>query len=179
MIRIDPTSSVSWPQTLQMARPPRQKEEAKPEQSASAVAKEYETYGPASRDDEAIVRLREESEKAYSGLRQLVEQLLARQGLSMRDAVRGSTVEVDETARAEAAALVADDGELGAEAVSTRIVDFAKALSGGDPTKIGMLRGAIEMGFREAARVLGGTLPEVSLRTYDLVMQKLDAWAAE
>ncbi|NMB41403.1 MAG: hypothetical protein GX996_05650, partial [Firmicutes bacterium] len=32
-------------------------------------------------------------------------------------------LEVDETARAEAAALIADDGPLGAEAISNRIVD--------------------------------------------------------
>jgi hypothetical protein len=136
-------------------------------------------YGRNKPDTEAIARLQDESEKAYQGLRQLVEQLLARQGIGVKEVERGAALKVDAAARAEAVALVADDGELGPEAVSTRIVDFARSLSGGDSAKIGILRGAIEEGFREAARMLGGTLPEVSLRTYDMVMQKLDAWAAE
>lgn len=65
------------------------------------------------------------------------------------------------------------------EKVSDRIVEFAKAISGGDKSKIDTLRDAIEKGFAEAARVLGGELPEVSQKTYDLVMQKLDTWAQE
>ncbi|SHH37186.1 hypothetical protein SAMN02745221_02217, partial [Thermosyntropha lipolytica DSM 11003] len=41
--------------------------------------------------------------------------------------------------------------------------------------KIEMLRGAIIEGFKAAEAVLGG-LPEISKKTYELVMQKLDAW---
>jgi len=126
-------------------------------------------------DHTSIARLKEDSEKAYESLRRIVIELLERQGLSadrLKEAGMKS-VDVDETARAEAARLIADDGPLGAEAVSNRIVDFAIALSGGDKAKLGELKGAIKEGFRQVKEMLGG-LPEVSMRTYDLIMEKLD-----
>ena len=57
-------------------------------------------------------------------------------------------------------------------------MDFAKALSGGDKSKLPELRAAIEKGFREAERILGG-LPQISRDTYDEVMRLLDEWANE
>ncbi|MGF7184641.1 hypothetical protein GGQ84_000725 [Desulfitispora alkaliphila] len=50
--------------------------------------------------------------------------------------------------------MIGDGGPFSPEVVSDRIVDFAKAM-------------------------LGGTLPEISYQTYDLVMEKLDAWKSE
>lgn len=133
-----------------------------------------------------IERLREESEQAYSQLRELVERLLLKQGYSFEQLLNNeiadadfSSIEVDEATQAEAAALIADDGPLGAEAVSDRIVEFAKAISGGDISKLGMLRAAIEQGFTEAKQMLGDYLPDVSIRTQELVSQKLDAWQEE
>ena len=46
--------------------------------------------------------------------------------------------------------------------VSDRIVDAAKAFSGGDKNKLGLMRGAIEAGFKAAAGMFGGKLPEIS-----------------
>lgn len=60
--------------------------------------------------------------------------------------------------------------------MSNRIVDFVKAVSGGDKSKIGMLLGVIEEGFRQASSNLGG-LPDASQQTYELVM--LAAWENE
>jgi hypothetical protein len=40
------------------------------------------------------------------------------------------------------------------------------------------LKRAITEGFNQVKDMLGG-LPEVSGRTYDLVMEKLDAWGEE
>jgi hypothetical protein len=127
----------------------------------------------------AIHKLRAESEKAFESLRRLVEQLLQRQGYSVRNIQAGlDELQVDETARVEAAALIAEDGPLGAEAVSNRIVEFAIAISGGDKSKVEQLKGAIEEGFRQVREMLGG-LPEVSVKTYDLVMSKLDDWVQQ
>ena len=87
-------------------------------------------------------------------------------------------LEVDETARKEAAELIVDDGPLGAEAVSDCIVDFALAISGGDKTRVEKLKEAVDIAFKEVEQKLG-TLPEVSQKTYDLIMEKLDRWAEE
>ncbi len=128
----------------------------------------------------SIEKLREESEKAYDSLKQIVIKLLVRQGYSVERLKSGEidNLEVDEAARNEAAGLIADDGPLGAEAVSSRIVEFAKAISGGDKSKLGMLREAVDEGFNQVKNILG-VLPEVSLKTYDLIMEKLDKWENE
>ncbi len=149
----------------------------KDEFTPSAREKAVSTYSKP--DTEAIARLRAESEKAYSALRQLVEQMLERQGMTFQGLKGGEYVEIDEATQAEAAALIAEGGELSAEKVSDRIVDFAKALSGGDKGKIGILRGAIEAGFKAASDAFGGQLPEISRQTYEMITQKLDAWMKE
>jgi uncharacterized membrane protein len=131
------------------------------------------------RNTNEISRLLEETEKAFISLRAIVEKLIARQGKKYEDVMSGrEQLFVDESARAEAESLLAEDGELGVKAVATRIVDFARALSGGDKSKLPELRAAIVKGFREAERILGG-LPQISRDTYDEVMRQLDEWANE
>ena len=129
-----------------------------------------------------IQKLKEQTEASYDSLRKIVIELLERQGYAVGKAEvlnrEKIEVKVDETARQEAAKLIADDGPLGAEAVSNRIVDFAIAISGGDKLKLEELKEAIREGFRQVEKMLGG-LPEVSQRTYDMIMEKLDNWALE
>jgi hypothetical protein len=64
------------------------------------------------------------------------------------------------------------------EATAKRILDCAKRLAGGDPSKIELLRNAVIQGFQEAERILGG-LPEVCRETYRIVMEGFDAWERE
>ncbi len=134
-------------------------------------------------DVETIAHLKAESDRIYSHLKEMVRQLLERQGLSFQEWMAGEgetvPVEVDDATRAEAAAMIGEGGELSAEAVSDRIVAFAKALSGEDKSKLGLLRGAIEEGFAQAKEALGGTLPDISQKTWVLIQEKLDAWEAE
>jgi hypothetical protein len=88
-------------------------------------------------------------------------------------------VEVNDTAIKEAQALLDEGGPFSPEAVSERIVEAAKAFSGGDPEKIALMRKAIDAGFKAVAKALGGQLPEISMKTYDLILEKLDAWEQE
>ena len=80
---------------------------------------------------------------------------------------------------AQAQADIAEDGYWGVNQTSDRIVDFAKALTGGDPNKIEEMREAFKKGFKQAEEKWGGELPEISQKTYDAVLEKFDAWAAE
>jgi hypothetical protein len=73
--------------------------------------------------------------------------------------------------------LIAEDGYFGVEQTSDRIFETAVALAGNDPEKLEQIRAGIDKGFEMAAQALGGTLPDISTRTYDAVMEKLDAWA--
>ncbi|UNC91724.1 hypothetical protein [Candidatus Contubernalis alkaliaceticus] len=150
------------------------KAELKKDEYVPGNHKRVDTYG------KDIARLKKKSEETYQTLRMIVSQLLERQGYTLEQ-LKGNSIEsfeVDETARAEAAQLIADDGPLGPEAVSSRIVDFAIAISGGDTSKLDKLKGAIDKAFKLVEEQLG-SLPEVSLRTYDMIMEKLDSWAAE
>ncbi|WGS65484.1 hypothetical protein [Marinitoga aeolica] len=68
------------------------------------------------------------------------------------------------------------NGKWSPEAVSDRILEFAKSISGNDKSKIELLRNAVKKGFEDVKGILGGKLPEVSEKTYDLVMKKFDKW---
>mgnify|MGYP000971973000 CR=1 FL=1 len=129
-------------------------------------------------DRETINRLIADSNKAYSYLKDLVEALLKRQGKTFNDIKIGDAVEIDEEAKLEATKLIDENGPLSPEAVSNRIVDFAKAISGGDIEKLDELKKAIDKGFKEAEKILG-ELPSISNETYKLIMEKLDNWAEE
>ena len=71
---------------------------------------------------------------------------------------------------------VADDGYWGVDKTSDRLVDMAKALSGGDSSKADTLIAAIKKGFDQAADAWGGELPEICQKTIDAAVQKLNDW---
>lgn len=129
-------------------------------------------------DKGTIDQLKRDSEKAYSHLRQLVESLLQRQGKTLKLIDPDEIIKVDDAARAEANELIGENGPLGVEATSDRIVKFAKAISGGDKSKLDTLKKAIDQGFKEAEKILG-KLPEISQKTYDRIMEKLGEWEEE
>lgn len=131
-------------------------------------------------DTQTIDRLKAESEKAYEQLANLVRELLQRQGMTFKEVASGEKeLVVDEQARAEAQLAIGEGGEQSPEKVSDRIVEFANAVSGGDKSKFELLKNAIKEGFNAAKKALGGTLPEISQKTYDLVMEKLNKWNEE
>ena len=88
---------------------------------------------------------------------------------------------IDEGVRAEAAALIADDGPLGFRQVSENILNFAKAISGGDPAKVDMLWTAALKCFNQVAAMFGGleNMPEVSQKTYQAINDGFRAWKEE
>ena len=144
-------------------------------EKSEKVEEKYITY-----DKAAIDKLKAASEQRYSSLRNMVEQMLKKQGITFKDAFEGGKeVKVDEQTRLEAQASIEDGGEYSIDAVAGRIMDFAKAISGGDKAQIGKLKGAIEEGFAQAKAIFGGTLPDISQKTHDEVMKRMDAWANE
>ena len=79
----------------------------------------------------------------------------------------------------QAAHNVSEEGPYGVNAVASSLVDMAVALSGGDPEKFEMLRGAVEDGFKAAGVDLGlgdemSDLPQVSQDTFTEVMKRFD-----
>lgn len=91
------------------------------------------------------------------------------------------TAEVDEATRLEAQELIGEDGPLGINAVTENILGFAKAISGGDPSKIDLLEKAVQKGFDQVSAMFGGfsKLPDVTQKTYDSVMKGFEDWRNE
>ncbi len=138
------------------------------------------------KQDTALVnKLKADAEARTSQLRSLVEKIMLGQGNAIGTAddiwsfLRTGNFTVDAATKAQAQADIAEDGYWGVTQTSDRIVDFAKALCGGDPDKIEEMRSAFEKGFKQAEKTWGGKLPEISQKTYEAVLEKFDAWAKE
>ena len=140
------------------------------------------TYTP---NTELINKLKADADERTSQLRSLVEKLITGQGNAIGNSddiwsfLRTGNFTVDAETKAQAQKDIAEDGYWGVEQTSSRILDFAKALSGGDPSKIEKLRDAFKKGFEQATKTWGATLPDISQRTYDSTMKKFDDWANE
>lgn len=76
----------------------------------------------------------------------------------------------------QAKADVAEDGYYGVEETAKRLVDFAKALSGGNPAKAGLLKDALLSGFEQAEEMWGDELPEISKQTKERALELFDEW---
>ncbi len=132
-----------------------------------------------SANSEEIDRLWAEANRATQNLRDLVEQLLKSQGKTFQDVISGKEgLEIDEETRAAAQQAISEDGECGVQAVSDRIVAFAKAISNNNPEKYEELMKAIDEGFAQAEKALGGQLPEICKKTHEEVRRKMEEWKA-
>ncbi len=141
-----------------------------------------------------IKALKAESRKGYAAFRQMVAALLEKQGKSSHALLAKifgesgdfegvtdlekmiASLEVDDATRAEAAALVGEDGPYGVRQVSQNILAFAKAAGGGDPAQIEKMKAAFLKGFSDAERVWGGALPEICYKTKEAVLAGFDEW---
>jgi hypothetical protein len=95
-------------------------------------------------------------------------------------------LEVEEEEEVDAADTLEIPEYWNAENTSQRIVDFAVSFyslfEGNGGEYLDMIKEAIEDGFAQARELLGELPDEVSAlvdNTYELVMEKLDAWAIE
>ncbi|MCT4585727.1 MAG: hypothetical protein N4A54_12445 [Peptostreptococcaceae bacterium] len=129
-------------------------------------------------DEKTIQRLWDEVNRQTESLRRLVEQLIKKQGYTVKEVLENKEIkiEIDEETQAKANEAISEDGYFGVENTANRIIEFAKAISGGDKSKIGLLKDAVIEGFKQAKEALGGTLPEISEKTYDRVMELFDEW---
>lgn len=105
-------------------------------------------------------------------------QLFKKLGLSTSiDVGGGKTADIQSMTVEDAKNLISDNGYWGVEQTSNRIVDFAAAQIGNDPSKLDKIKGAIMDGFNSAKEAFGGELPDISQKTIDAVMNKLDKLA--
>ncbi len=179
------------------------KVDTKAKEEAAVVEKTESKAAEAAADTGVVLEVSKESQKTYTQNTALVNQLkqdaenrmntfkkmiadmMSKQagtfGTATDDAMwkflaKGDFT-VDAATKAQAQADIAEDGYWGVEQTSTRIIDFAVALTGGDPDKLEDMREAFKKGYAQAEKTWGGELPEISQKTYEAVMKKFDELA--
>ncbi len=152
-------------------------------------------------NSDVIAQLKADADARLSQLKGIVEQLISKQGKASENAsiwdqfmksgkdgnfwsnlckgLEDGSIQVDEATARQAQEDISEDGYWGVKQTSERILDFAKALTGGDSSKMEEMRSAIQEGFDQAAKMWGGELPDISQQTHEAVMKGLEEWANE
>ena len=137
-------------------------------------------------DREAIIaQMKADTEARVAQMQELVRKMMQGQGnaLAQTDDVwkflASGDYTVTEAAKLQAQEDISENGYWGVEQTSQRILDFAKALSGGDVSKADLLLDAFKKGYEEATGAWGKELPEISKKTYEAVEEKFAAWKNE
>lgn len=126
----------------------------------------------------------------YASLQNLVNNLFQKQGkvgleadwdsLIKTGKLGGSlkTIKIDIQTQLKAQSDISKNGYWGINKTSTRIVNFAKALTGGDKSKADKMFEAFKKGYSQAVHAFGGkdTMPSICQSTYDEVVKKFEDW---
>jgi hypothetical protein len=168
-----------------------------PVNNASGALKSPATYSVNTAD---IARLKADADKQFQSFKNLVENFISRQVQTFQVSASFKFERLDKIEnvqnfdsfefdfefnikletqtelknnkdlQARAAEMVSDEGQWGAPKTSERILEFAKALFGGDVSKIDPLKDAFIDGFNQVKDLFGTDFPDVSSKTYDLVI---------
>ena len=136
-------------------------------------------------DTDLIAKLQADADARVAQFKSLVQQLICKQSTTYGQAtdiwsfLSKGDFTVDAATKEQAQKDIAEDGYWGVEKTSDRIIEFATALTGGDPDKIEDMREAYIEAYKQAEKTWGGELPEISQKTYEATMKKFDEWAAQ
>lgn len=136
-------------------------------------------------DQEKLDKIKGEFNNNVNAFREMVVEMFQKQGINVEELIRklenGEDVdlEINQDVIDKAKENISEDGYFGVEKTAKRILDFAKAISGGNPEKIELLKDAFVEGYEEAKEAFGGELPEISQKTYDKVMEGFEDWENE
>ncbi|MDE6210227.1 MAG: hypothetical protein K2M73_11225 [Lachnospiraceae bacterium] len=138
------------------------------------------------KDRAALVqKLKADTNNRVNQLQSLVKNMFLKQGQKVKNnddiwsMLASGDFTVDPATAAKAKAEIADDGYWGVDQTSERIFEMAKALSGGDSDKMDKMLEAFKKGYDQATKAWGRTLPDISSRTYDAVIEKFDNYKTE
>ncbi|MCM1134641.1 MAG: hypothetical protein NC400_03605 [Clostridium sp.] len=152
------------------------------EPSKETTKASAKTYKP---NAELVAKMKADSDARTAQLQSIVEKMLSKQGQTYGKAndiwsvLSSGNFTVDAATKAQAQADIADDGYWGVSQTSQRILDFASALTGGDPSQIEKMRSAFLKGYKQAEKTWGGSLPGICQQTYDAVLKGFDKMAED
>ena len=162
-------------------------------EKSEVVTTSTKTY---TKDTLTLSEISKQVEAKYALLRETVENFVSMQrvksgeaqGLSYDDIMEKydgklksfyQSLKVDDATRSQAQEDISENGFWGVKQTSERAIAFAKALSGGDPSKVALLKNSIEEGYKAAEKAWGGKLPELCRQTQEATLRGLDEWAQE
>lgn len=141
----------------------------------------YDKSSLSADDRKAIVaQLKADQEKRQAQLTSLVQDMISKQTNTFGAAnniwqfLAKGDFTVDAATKKKAQEDISEDGYWGVKQTSDRIVSFATALAGNDSESLKKMRDAFLKGYEQAEKTWGGKLPDISQRTYDAVLEKLD-----
>lgn len=146
---------------------------------SSKTEEKSTTYSP---DLQKMNALKAELTQKKQQMQQLVEGMLGKQAnrtydiLDLLHGLKAGTIEVDPAVSAQAAQEISEDGYWGINQTSDRLVEMAKALSGGDPDKADEMIAAMKKGFEQATKSFGDELPDICRQTIDAAVSKMNDW---
>ncbi len=98
------------------------------------------------------------------------------QWLAERIQAAGGRMDTPEMDWRAAGELISVEGHFGQEQTLNRVLKLMLAIAGNDPDRLAQARKGFHAGFVEMVGEWGEAFPEVSCRTYNAVMAKLDGW---
>lgn len=132
------TDSVKQTESVPKTEPTKETDAAVYDKTDKTDKVEKPTY----KQNTALVeKLKADAEARTAQMRNLVEKMMMKQGQTINGsmdylmALKNGTVKVDPATRKQAQEDISEDGYWGVKQTSDRLVSFAKALTGGDPSK--------------------------------------------
>ena len=152
-------------------------------ESKKDEAAEEVTYKP---NKKLVEQLKAEQAQIQARFIDTVRKALSQQGAKIGESdedfwkfIASGNYTVDADTKAAAQEAISENGYWGVKQTSERLVNFAKALVGGDPSRVEEMRAAFQKGFDAATKTWGGALPDITKDTYDATMKLFDDWAKE
>lgn len=149
---------------------------------AAAVYKPSNAAKSGKSNKALVEKLKADQETRLNQMQSLVKEMFLKQGTTITNTndmwkmlAKGNFSVSPETAK-EAQEAISENGYWGVEQTSQRIFDFAEALTGGDKEKMKDMLEAVKKGFGEATKSWGKSLPDISSKTYDAVLEKFEAY---
>jgi len=145
----------------------------------------YEKSSAASKASNAdiVQMLKDDAEARKNQFLSYVQETIMGQGNAVASAddvwkfLASGNFTVTEAAKKQAQEAISEGGYWSVDNTANRILEMAKALTGGDASKLEDMRAAFEKGFGEATKTWGKDLPEISNKTFDKVQELFDKWA--
>ena len=132
--------------------------------------KKIVTYGRPITDQERI-------NSKFLMLGELVAYVFKEQGLTNSiDSDNEKAADMSSMTPKEAKESIGEDGYWGLGRTSERIFNLALGFAGFDTGKLDKVREGVLKGFDMAKKAFGGELPEISQKTINMAMIKLDEW---